>query len=123
MTERYRRNIGAKALLLRRLADAGEPTGAELRDAVQAACMLARDRDPQFDFVFWAGGTVWTHIELFKSCGFLVHSGGPPVSSHDWKVCSLRITDAGLKYLREAEAEAGDVMRLFAPDAQRVVSR
>lgn len=89
----YQRNLFAKAILLRELRDAGNPTENELLERVDRACCEVGKRDPSFDFVYWADGTFWDLCDLFAQWGFLERSRS-----------RLRITLNGLRFLEKAEA-------------------
>jgi hypothetical protein len=124
MTSEWTRNLAAKALLLRCIAH-GAQTGAQVLAEIEAASLAARRQEPLFDFVHWADGTVWDHLELFAQWGFIDHGAGRrPVDAYDWKTTTLSITEIGRAYLREAEAGAGVLMSLFAStEAERAVAQ
>lgn len=113
MTDRYKKNIAVKGIVLRELRDVGHTTGEELLKKIDAACAIAQRNDAEFDFVFWAGATYWELLGFLSRCSMLAHDGKPPMGVHEWRRARLTVTEHGLKFLRAVEREAGDKLAIF----------
>lgn len=114
ISEEYRRNLAAKALVLRELRAAGAMTGNALVGRLEDVCRAARLAEPEFDFAHWGGGSLWGHLDLFFRLHFIIVDGERPEGASEWRTAVLELAEGGARFLESAEECARDLLDALA---------
>lgn len=112
ISDEYRRNLAAKALVLRALRG-GPLNGDDLILRLEAACVAAARAVPDFYFACWADGGICENLDQFLEWRFIAVAGGRPENQAEWRTSVIELTDAGARFLEGAEQGAKDLLEVL----------
>lgn len=95
MTE-YDKNLYAKRLVLKQLREPIQ--GDELLARLGDLLSMVRQQYPDFDFVAWAGGTIWELLGFFHDCSMISTFGSCPTDRLGWNQTTISLTNYGREF-------------------------